>query len=143
MKVIFKSFLLALTLLAAYSAVLFLTAQSAHAGSLADPAYRGPYKVAGVRSAVYPSQQGKVVNVIVEKVTTKVVSVHVIDEDNNVLAVQTVKQEPGAYHLTFNVNALPVGNYRIVVLGDKTQNRYPFSISKQKAVEAKRQISLL
>ncbi|CCH53796.1 hypothetical protein BN8_02920 [Fibrisoma limi BUZ 3] len=140
MKTFLKSALLALILLGAFGAILFLTAEAANARPMNDPALTNPTAPAAVRSMIFPSKSAAVVNVIVDQPAGERSYVQVLDEEGNVLATQVTNRKAGAYHVKFNVAQLPAGKFRIVVQNKANETKHNFEIAQP--VPATRLISL-
>jgi hypothetical protein len=138
MKVLFKSFLLALTLLAAFSAIIYMTASAAQGHPTTNPT-----APAAIRSAVFPSATGGVMHVAVEKPSDKPVVIRMVDKQGNILGSQVTGKKPGNYRVKFNVEQLKDGEYEIELVNGDVISRHSFSLSTPKQVEVSRTIALL
>lgn len=138
MKVLFKSFLLALTLLAAFSAIIFMTASAAQGHPTTNPT-----APTAVRSAVFPSATGNSLHVVVEKATDKPVVIRLVDKQGNMLGSQVTGKKSGSYRVKFNIEQLKDGEYEIELVNGDVVSHHSFTVSTPQQVEVNRTIALM
>ncbi|GAB3503319.1 hypothetical protein GCM10027341_32210 [Spirosoma knui] len=136
MKVLFKSFLLALTLLAAFSAIVYMTASAAQGRPM------NPTSPVEMRSAVFPSSSASVLNVIVEKSSSKPVVIRLVDKKGNILGSQITGKKSGNYRVKFNIEQLTDGEYEVELVNGETISHHSFSVSTPTRVSVNRTIAL-
>ncbi|MFD2572604.1 hypothetical protein ACFSUS_18335 [Spirosoma soli] len=123
MKILVKSLFLAIALIAAFSAIVIMTAGAAQGRPT------NPTAPTAVRSAVFPSAAGKAVNVVIEKPAGQTLVVRMVDKQNHLLFTQTISKNVTSHRTKFNVEELTDGNYEIELVNGQEVSRHSFTLS--------------
>ncbi|WP_080238600.1 hypothetical protein [Spirosoma rigui] len=104
MKTLVKSLLVAFTLTAVTFSASWATT---------NPGTR-PSAVAAYKTGIYTTVSGKL-HVSLDKETTGAVDIKLMNQDGTVLFAQRLTKKEKVARLSFNLNELPDGNYRLAI----------------------------